>query len=93
VSGKALRLTLLGIGAMASPRYRPAGILVEYADVRVMIDGGPGATPTGRLDDWLVTDARGELMPSIRRLARRRRIEPAVKRGASCTPRIQPSDT
>jgi hypothetical protein len=38
-----LRMTLLGIGAMASPRYRPAGILVEYAKVRVMIDGGPGA--------------------------------------------------
>jgi hypothetical protein len=75
-----MRLTLLGIGAMASPRYRPAGLLVEHASARVMIDGGPGACPTGRLDDWLVTDARGELMPSIRRLARRRGIEPAVQR-------------
>jgi hypothetical protein len=65
---------------MASPRYRPAGIPVEYANVRVMIDGGPGATPAGRLDDWLVTDARGELMASLRRLARHRRVEPAVKR-------------
>jgi hypothetical protein len=86
-----LRLTLLGIGAMASPRYRPAGLLVEHAGARVMIDGGPGACPTGRLDDWLVTDALGELMPSIRRLARRRGIEPAVKRfargGLSIVPR------
>jgi hypothetical protein len=73
-------LTLLGIGAMASPRYRPAGLLVEYASARVMIDGGPGACPAGRLAEWLVTDALGELMPSIRRLARRRGVEPAVKR-------------
>src|SRR5437588_115064 len=51
-------MTLLGIGAMASPRYRPAGLLVEYASARVMIDGGPGAAPAGRLDDWLVSDAR-----------------------------------
>jgi hypothetical protein len=35
-------MTLLGIGAMASPRYRPAGLLVEYAAARVMLDGGRG---------------------------------------------------
>ena len=73
-----LRMTLLGIGAMASPRYRPAGLLVEYGKARVMIDGGPRAAPSGRLDHWLVTDARCELMPAIRRLARRRGIEPGV---------------
>jgi len=50
---------------MASPRYRPAG---------------PGAALAGRLDDWLVSDARAELMPAIRTLARRRSVEPAVKR-------------
>ena len=75
-----LRMTLLGIGAMASPRYRPAGLLVEYGKARVMIDGGPRAAPGGRLDNWLVTDARAELMPRIRRLARRRGIEPGVGR-------------
>jgi hypothetical protein len=84
-------MTLLGIGAMASPRYRPAGILVEYRDARVMIDGGPGAAPRGKLDDWLVSDERSELMASIRRLARRHGVEPAVRRferGAlSITPR------
>lgn len=73
-------MTLLGIGAMASPRYRPAGVLVEYAKARVMIDGGPGAQPAGRIDEWLVSDARGELMPAIRRLGRRRRLEPQVRR-------------
>jgi len=76
----ALRVTLLGIGAMASPRYRPAGLLLEYAKARVMIDGGPGAVPTGRLDAWLVTDEKCELMPAIRRLARPRGLEPAVRR-------------
>ena len=71
-----LRLTLLGIGAMASPRYKPAGVLVEYGGARVMIDGGPGSAPDGPLDAWLVTDERCELMPRIRRLARARGIEP-----------------
>jgi hypothetical protein len=75
-----LRMKLLGIGAMASPRYKPAGLLVENGAVRVMIDGGPGAVPAGRLDDWLVSDERGELMPAIRKLARRRGVEPAVRR-------------
>lgn len=75
-----VRLKLLGIGAMASPRYRPAGLLVEYGRTRVMIDGGPGAAPSGRLDAWLVTDERGELMPQIRRLAADRDVKPAVER-------------
>ena len=67
---------------MASPRYRPAGLLVEGAGARVMLDGGPGAAPAGRLDAWLVTDERGELMPGIRRLAKCKRIEPKVSRFA-----------
>jgi hypothetical protein len=73
---ESLRLTLLGIGAMASPRYRPAGLLLEYGAVRLMFDGGPGAAPSGRLDGWLVTDERCELMPAIRRLAKRRHLVP-----------------
>ena len=36
-----LQVTLLGVGAMNSPRYAPAGLLVEYATVRVAIDGSP----------------------------------------------------
>ena len=44
-----MRLTLLGVGAMNSPRYAPAGLLVEHGTVRVAIDGGPGAAPAARL--------------------------------------------
>lgn len=73
-----LRIELLGIGAMNSPRYLPAGLLLECDGARVMLDGGPGAVPRGRLDAWLVTDAQCELMAAIRRLARERHLEPAV---------------
>lgn len=64
-----LRCTLLGVGAMASPRYRPAGLLVVASGVRLMFDGGPGAEPPSPLDGWLVTDAQAELATAIRRLA------------------------
>ncbi len=74
-----LRCTLLGVGAMNSPRFAPAGVLVRARRMRVMIDGGPGSEPAGRIDAWLVTDARGELMSGIRRLARSRGCEPAVR--------------
>ena len=67
-----LRLTLLGIGAMRSPRYRPAGLLVEWRGRRVALDGGPGAAPRGHLDAWLVTDERSELRSSLRVLAARK---------------------
>ena len=43
---------------MNSPRYAPAGLLVEQGRVRVVIDGGPGADPAGPLAAWLVTDER-----------------------------------
>src|ERR1043166_6491544 len=66
VPANILRLTLLGVGAMNSPRFAPAGLLVELGRSRVMIDGGPGAEPAGELDDWLVTDAKAELIRSIR---------------------------
>jgi hypothetical protein len=62
----ALRCTLLGIGAMASPRYRPAGVLVEAGEWRVMLDGGPGAEPGAPLHAWLVCDERSELRTAIR---------------------------
>ena len=63
------RFTLLGVGAMNSPRYAPAGLLVEQSHVRVAIDGGPGAEPAGPLAAWLVTDERAELIRELRRLA------------------------
>jgi GNAT superfamily N-acetyltransferase len=69
-----VRLITLGVGAQSSPRYAPAGLLVAHAGVRVVIDGGPEAEPAGRLDAWLVTDERAELIAAIRRLARARSL-------------------
>jgi hypothetical protein len=68
----------LGVGAQNSPRYAPAGLLVAHAGVRVMIDGGPGAEPSAKLDAWLVTDERSELIAAIRRLARASGLVPYV---------------
>src|SRR5690349_11579651 len=73
-----LVLRLLGVGAMASPRYAPAGLLVEYGAIRVILDAGPDAAPRGPLHAWLVTDARAELIAAIRRSARARGVEPMV---------------
>lgn len=78
-----LLLTLLGVGAMNSPRYAPAGLLVEAGGNRVMIDGGPGANPQKKINAWLVTDDRSELIRDIRRLATRNGVEPAVAKYSS----------
>jgi len=75
---QAARFTLLGIGAMNSPRYAPAGLLIEHGQVRIAIDGGPGAEPAGPLAAWLVTDGRAELIRELRRLAAAHGLTPAV---------------
>jgi len=46
--------------------------------VRVMLDGDPGAEPSGWLDAWLVSDDHAELMAPIRKLAQARGLEPRV---------------
>lgn len=71
-------LTLLGIGAMNSPRYRPAGLLAEWGRHRVAFDGGATADPGPHLQAWLVCDRRAELMPAIRQRARELGVTPAV---------------
>jgi hypothetical protein len=73
------RFTLLGVGAMNSPRYSPAGLLISHGQVRVAIDGGPGAEPAGPLAAWLVTDERAELIRELRRLAAAHGLSPAVR--------------
>lgn len=73
-----LRLRLLGVGAMRSPRYAPAGLLVALGPTRVAFDGGPGAEPPRRLDAWLVCDDRSELRREIRQLAAQRGLTPRV---------------
>ncbi|MGC9540597.1 hypothetical protein [Streptomyces sp. UG1] len=70
-----LRLTLLGVGAMNSPRFAPAGLLLRHAGQRVAFDGGPGAEPPpGRLAAWLVTDEQAELRSRLRRSAAERDV-------------------
>lgn len=64
---------------MRSPRYAPAGLLVEQGEWRVAIDGGAASRPTGRLDEWLVTDELAELMPELRRAARQEGLDPGVR--------------
>ena len=71
-----MRLVTLGVGAQNSPRHRPAGLLVVSRSVRIMIDGGPGAVPRGRLDAWLVTDERAELIGALRRSAGAKGLRP-----------------
>ncbi|EST36458.1 hypothetical protein [Streptomyces roseochromogenus] len=74
-----LRLTLLGVGAMASPRFAPAGLLVVHGRHRVVFDGGPGAEPPeGRVDAWLVTDEHAELRSALRHLAAERGLVPRM---------------
>jgi hypothetical protein len=65
-----LRFTLLGVGAMNSPRFAPAGLLVRCGRAAVAIDGGPGAGPPQRVTAWLVSDEHAELRAAMRRLAR-----------------------
>jgi hypothetical protein len=73
-------LVTLGVGAQASPRYAPAGLLVLHAGLRVVIDGGDGAFPVGCVDAWLVTDQHSELIAHIRRAARARGLVPSLGR-------------
>ena len=85
-----LVMTLLGVGAMASPRYAPAGLLVVCGGDRIALDGGPGAEPAGLLDAWLLTDDRSELRAALRRLAAGRGLAPVVGPWRSAVVRIEP---
>jgi len=85
------RFTLLGVGAMNSPRYAPAGLLVECGGARIMIDGGPGAEPKGKVNAWLVTDEHGELIRELRKLAKSRGLEPHVGSYLSAELSIKPN--
>ena len=74
-----LRLTLLGVGAMNSPRFAPAGLLVRWGSLRIAVDGGPGAQPPRNLQAWLVTDEHAELRAALRRLAQDHGVaDPAI---------------
>ncbi len=85
-----MRLITLGVGAAASPRYRPAGLLVSCAGARIMIDGGPRSAPNGHIDAWLLTDDHAELAPAIRRSALRRGLRARVTSFQAGSLRIEP---
>jgi hypothetical protein len=71
------RLILLGVGTTGSPRFAPAGLLIEYGHTRVGIDGGPGSEPPGNVDAWLVRDDKPH--PDLLRIAHDTGMrEPAV---------------
>lgn len=86
-----MRLVTLGVGAQASPLYAPAGLLLAHGGYRVMLDGGPGAEPSGKLDAWLVSDERSELRAELRRACRSRSLVAEVRAfrrdGLSITPK------
>jgi len=75
---------------MNSPCYAPAGLLIEHGNTRVMLDGGPGAEPDGRLDAWLVTDMHSELISRIRTAARRLGTQPAIARFVAGDRSVEP---
>ncbi|MEX1133892.1 MAG: hypothetical protein WED83_03500 [Acidimicrobiia bacterium] len=80
----AFRLTLTGVGAMNSPRFAPAGLLVEYDGIRVVIDGGGDPRPFPPVvDAWLVSDDRAELIREIRELAGERGVGAGIQRFAA----------
>ncbi|WP_245713835.1 MBL fold metallo-hydrolase [Nocardia vaccinii] len=85
-----MEFTLLGVGAMNSPRYRPAGLLLRTSGRRIMFDGGPGAEPDSAIDAWLVTDNRAELIGEIRRAARTFDTEPVIDGYRGRTLRVDP---
>jgi hypothetical protein len=55
-----------------------------------MLDGGPGAEPTGVPDASLVTDERAELISEIRRLANASGLRPKVSRFDDSTLSVLP---
>jgi hypothetical protein len=75
---------------MNSPRYRPAGLLVSWGGHRVVLDGGGTADPGSRVDAWLVSDDRAELMPQIRRRAGELSVRPTVGPYAADGVRLSP---
>jgi hypothetical protein len=96
------RFTLLGVGAMNSPRYAPAGLLVEHGQVRVAISrrnrascpGSVSATgirrsPASR-PAWSCL-ASVKLVIRIRSCASRCRSISAVTSSAAAAKRVPPA--
>jgi len=78
VKAVSLRFTLMGVGSTRMLRYKPAGLLIEHAGRRIMLDGGEANPPKGNLDAWLVTDDHSASIAKIRKLAEDRGVEAMV---------------
>jgi hypothetical protein len=87
---RSLILTLLGVGAMNSPRYPPAGLLLQYAETTIVFDGGPDADPPDHLDAWLVCDEQAELRAALRRAGAVRGHSPRVASYSAGALRVAP---
>ena len=78
------------IGALNSPRYQPAGLLVSTPQAGAALLDGGDEVPAEPLVAWLVTDLQSELIAQIRRLARplglRPQVIPLVLDGVTITP-------
>lgn len=72
-------LLLSGVGALRSPRYPPAGLLVCCGGHRVMLDGGGGETFDQVPEAWLVSDERSEEIAAIRARCRAYAISPGCR--------------
>ncbi|GAB3688446.1 hypothetical protein GCM10027589_56390 [Actinocorallia lasiicapitis] len=73
------RLILLGVGTAGASRHAPAGLLLEYGQVRIGFDGGPGSEPPENVHAWLVSDPFDPLQEQRRALAHATGMpEPAV---------------
>jgi len=79
----AAAMTLVGRGGWI-------GLLVRYRRRQVLLDGGAGAEPTGRLAAWLVSDERSELRSELRALCAARGLHPAVAAASVADLMIEP---
>ena len=74
---------------MNSPRYQPAGLLVQHGKMSLVIDGG-GKVPKHELAVWLVTDEQGELIREIRKASQKIGLDPKVTTYSSGQLSIRP---
>lgn len=76
-----VRCTLTGVGALASPRFLHAGLLLEYKSLAIIFDGGEYIPHVVRnAHAWLLTDMRGEHVSKVRQAARRWNVIPSQRR-------------
>lgn len=66
---RSTRYILLGVGAMNSPTFKPAGLIVDHPKGLIILDGLPPKMVVEKAKAWLLTDDKGELTPAQKKLA------------------------